>query len=91
MKPTCEQRENRSAAFSIMAIVVLPLLILLALALGGCATDGSTQSLAPVCEALGPVIKYNPRNKDSDYHAGPKLAPQIAYQNRVRVNLSCPS
>ena len=45
--------------------------------LAGCATvEGSTQSLAPVCEALGPPHEYNSKNKDSAYHAGPKVAPR---------------
>jgi len=65
--------------------------ILLALFLAGCVTDGSTQSLQPVCDALGKPIVYNSRNKASDYHAGKKLAPRLAQQNRVGVNLRCPA
>lgn len=71
---------------------ITPLLVLvfvLACLLGGCTHTGSTQSLAPVCEALGAPIEYNSRNKNSDYHAGPKLAPRLATQNRVGTGLNC--
>lgn len=67
------------------------LVLLLALPLGGCLlTTGSTESLKPVCEALGPPIRYNGKNKNSDYHAGPKLATRLDQQNDVGVGLPCP-
>ena len=59
--------------------------------LSGCVTDGSTQSLKPICEALGPPIVYNSKNKNSDYHAGPKLAPRLATQNHIGEGLPCPN
>lgn len=69
------------------------LLTLVAMALGGCVTtgnSGATVSLKPVCEALGPPHEYNSRNKDSAYHAGPKVSPRLARDNRVGTNLRCP-
>jgi hypothetical protein len=65
------------------------LVALLALPLGACVTTGTVDSLKPVCEALGPPIKYNSKNTHSAYHAGPKLAPRLAQQNAVGENLSC--
>ena len=67
-------------------------LLLLTLPLGGCflTATGSITSLTPVCEALGPPIQYNTKNKDSAYHAGPKLAPRLSQQNAVGENLPCP-
>lgn len=65
-------------------------LLLGAAVLGGCQTTGSTTSTKPVCAALIGPITYNSRNPNSEYHAGPKLAPQIARRNRVGVNLHCP-
>lgn len=65
--------------------IILSSLLLLA----GCQTTGQVQSLLPVCTALGAPIEYNSKNKDSDWHAGPKLAPRLAKQNRVGVNLAC--
>ena len=67
------------------------ILALASIALGGCATvpAGSTQSLKPVCDALGPPHVYNSKNKDSAYHAGPKVAPRLARDNRVGTNLHC--
>lgn len=65
-------------------------ILVLILSLGGCTASGSVQGLEPVCEALGPPIVYNSKNKNSDYHAGPKLAPRLATQNGVGENLPCP-
>jgi uncharacterized protein YceK len=62
----------------------------LGVALGGCATTGSTTSIAPVCAALVGPITYNSHDKNSDWHAGKKLAPELAVRNRVGVNLHCP-
>ena len=65
--------------------------ILLSLVLAGCATTGSTQSLKPVCDALIGPITYNSHNKNSDWHAGKKLVPELAKRNRVGINLHCPA
>lgn len=61
--------------------------------LAGCASvdKGSLQSLSPVCEALDGPILYNSKNKNSAYHAGPKLAPQLAERNSIGLNLNCPA
>lgn len=66
-------------------------ILLLAILLGGCVTTGSTQSLKPVCDAMIGPITYNSHNKNSDWHAGKKLAPELAKRNRVGVNLRCPA
>ena len=65
--------------------------ILIALALGGCATQGATESLTPVCAALGKPIVSNPNNPKSHYYAADLLEKQIAVKNRVGINLNCPS
>lgn len=67
------------------------MILAMALALAGCQTTGSTQSYAPVCDALIGPIKYNARKPGSEYHAGPKLAPQLAQRNAVGANLNCPA
>lgn len=64
---------------------------MLPLLLAGCASSGSLQGLTPVCDALVGPITYNPSNKNSEYHAGPKLAPELALRNRVGENLNCPA
>ena len=67
------------------------LIVALALPLAGCLTDsGALQSLQPVCEALGPPIHYNGKNKNSDWHAGPNLANRLDQQYEVGTNLPCP-
>lgn len=65
-------------------------ILLLALPLGGCLTTGSVESLKPICDALGPPIVFNAKNKNSAYHAGPKLAPRLVQQDAVGENLPCP-
>ena len=64
-------------------------LILIGLALTGCQTTGTTTSLKPVCAALVGPIRYNSKVLKSLYHAGRKLAPQLAIRNRVWLNLAC--
>ena len=65
--------------------------LLLTIPLGGCLlTDGSVQSLKPICDALGPPIMFNAKDKNSAYHAGPKLVPRLVQQDAVGENLPCP-
>lgn len=67
-------------------------LILAGLALGACATtSGTLTSLGPVCEALGPPLKYNPNNTASTWHAGKSLAVAIDRRDNVGSNLRCPA
>lgn len=66
------------------------LALALALCLTGCITDGSTQSLKPVCEALVGPIHYTSSNIKKPDYAGPSLAPQLAVRNNVGQNLDCP-
>jgi hypothetical protein len=66
------------------------LVVLIGFALGGCAATGSTQSLTPVCTALGPPHAYNSHTLTSAIHAGPKLAPRLARDNSVGTQLRCP-
>ena len=67
-------------------------IILLALAVAGCQTDGTTRSvIRDVCPALTHPIKYTSKNRKSDYYAARKLAPQLAEKNAVGVNLRCPN
>ena len=61
----------------------------LALTLGGCVTTGSTQSLAPVCEALGSPHRYNSKKLASKLHAGPDLVKRLIRDNRVGLGLAC--
>jgi hypothetical protein len=68
------------------AVAIMSLLLLAA-----CAPPGAVESLKPVCDALIGPITYNSHNKNSLWHAGPKLAPQIALRNSVGRNLSCPA
>lgn len=68
--------------------------IVLAIALGGCATvSGKTPptGTAPVCDALVGPIKYNSKGKASRRYAGPDLAPDLAVRNRVGIKLRCPA
>lgn len=65
-------------------------IVLLCTTLGGCITDGSTTSLAPVCDALIGPLKYSSTNKNSTRYAAKDLAPDLALRNRVGVNLGCP-
>ena len=67
------------------------LILILPLALAGCITNGSTQSLKPVCDAIIGPIQYSSHNKQSARYAGPELAPDLAKRNRVGVNLACPA
>ena len=64
-------------------------LMVLALALAGCETTGSTPKA--VCSALVGPILYNSQNAKSQRYAGPALAPDLAVRNRVGVNLRCPA
>ena len=67
------------------------LILLMALPLGGCFfTAGTVESLKPVCDALGPPIHYNGKDKNSAWHAGPKLGGRLDQQYGVGENLSCP-
>ena len=65
--------------------------LLVALALGGCATtDGTVQGLAPVCDALVGPIRYNSTKVSSPRHAGPELAKDLKQRNQVGERLGCP-
>ena len=72
-------------------ILVVAVLIASGFMLGGCATvPGEAKSLKPVCDVLGPPHVYNAKNKDSPWHAGPKVAPRLRRDNHVGENLRCP-
>jgi hypothetical protein len=66
------------------------LLLALAVALGGCVSTSDTESLKPVCEALGPPHRYNAHTLTSPTHAGPMLAQRLARDNAVGEGLPCP-
>jgi hypothetical protein len=70
------------------------LLAIAAVALGGCVTTGantlSASSTAAICEAVGPPHEYNSTNKNSTRHAGTRLSPRLARDNRVGKYLHCP-
>jgi hypothetical protein len=66
------------------------MMLLIALAMGGCQTL-STVTDETACDALGKPIIYNSKKKESDYYAAPKLAPQLAEKNRTGINLNCPA
>jgi hypothetical protein len=71
----------------------LALLMLVAVALGGCVTTGkglSATTRNSVCEAIGPPHVYNSKDKNSKYHAGTKVSPRLARDNRVGTALGCP-
>lgn len=73
-------------------ITIYFFLFCVALAVAGCATDGTVQSVEQdVCPALVGPITYNSHNHESDWFAGKKLAPQLAKRNRVGVTLHCPA
>lgn len=66
-------------------------LLMLAMTLGGCQTDGTTQSIIrDVCPALTGPIHYSTNQKSAIY-AAIKLRPQLARQNGVGLNLHCPN
>jgi len=64
--------------------------ILFALALGGCATTGSVESLKPVCDALVKPYKYNTFKTTSLRHAGSELAKDLKQHNQIGSKLGCP-
>ena len=72
-----------------LKIFLVFFLLYAAVVLSGCASSGSTQSLAPVCEALGPPHEYNSKNKNSRVHAGPDLAKRLSRDNQVGTGLNC--
>ena len=78
-------KQFRTERFIVVAVILLAVAIIL----GGCASSGSTQSLAPVCEALGPPHEYNSKNKNSRVHAGPDLAKRLHRDNLVGTGLRC--
>ena len=66
------------------------ILIIFGAMLASCATaPGPSTKISPICEAIGPKFKYNTHNKNSDFHAGPKLAPRLSQQNDVHDGLHC--
>lgn len=68
------------------------LILIAALALGGCATtEGTVQGLAPICDALIGPIKYNSTKITSARHAGPELAKDLKQRNQVGERLGCPA
>jgi hypothetical protein len=69
---------------------ILVSVVLLALLCGCTAGGEKIINLAPVCEALGAPILYNPGNTASVWHAGKSLAAAIDQRNDVGANLRCP-
>lgn len=71
-------------------IVIPGLMILVALALGGCmeATKRAA-GVEPVCTALIGPIKYNSTDVKSRRHAGADLSVDLHKRNQVGVNLGC--
>lgn len=66
-------------------------LFVAAMLLSACAGPrGAVESLKPICDALGPPVEFNARDKDNAWHAGPALAPVLDERNRVGENLPCP-
>ena len=63
--------------------------VLLAGALGACATTAPT-SFAPTCTALIGPIKYNTFVKTSRRYSGPDLALDLKARNQVGQTLGCP-
>lgn len=65
-------------------------LMLVAVALGGCVTTGDEPiDIATACKVLGPVIKVNTKNKNSDWHAGKLLAKRVYQNDDTGANLHC--
>ena len=66
-------------------------IILAAIALSGCVTDGlSPTQLRPICAALVGPIKYNTFNKASRRYAADLLAMDIHQRNDIGRQLGCP-
>lgn len=73
-----------------MKSTIIVILLVVSALLPGCAKQGATESLKPVCEALGPPHEYNPTNKNSSLYAGKTLATRLDRDNSVGENLPCP-
>lgn len=63
----------------------------LSLGLVGCVTDGTVQTLKPICDALIGPIHYSSTTNKYQRYAGKQLASDLAERNRVGVNLGCPA
>lgn len=64
--------------------------LLLALALGGCLTDGlGPTAIKPICDALIGPIKYNTYKIKSGRYAGKTLALDLNQRNQVGERLGC--
>jgi hypothetical protein len=85
------KEEQSEIYWLLLMLLMLAVLVITGFVLAGCATvPGEVKSLKPVCDALGPPHVYNAKNKDSPWHAGPKVAPRLRRDNNVGENLRCP-
>lgn len=70
---------------------IAPVLLVLALALGGCNPDDlSPAGLRAICTALIGPIKYNTYVKSSGRYAGPILGMDLKQRNQIGQRLGCP-